>query len=258
MTRYLDTLIAQARGAEPEIKPRLRLRFEPNPFDMPEAIDELSVESESVEPTGLRAADSKPERLPEADDGPHHHDPLRQDSDPGRDIIHHIQEHTERFERIEHHVTERETSHLVQGAVANQTMAPEQPVAQRILGEKPRKAETETSSEPLSQDPKSGHTPEPIHGVSAEIRPHLAEPAIRPESSSPFTVIAEMAASRRDPVEMFQAEAVPEIVISIGVLDIRMTQETAAEHRRPLRSADRRDHSLPLADYLAKRSGGGS
>jgi len=259
MTRYLDTLIAQARGAESQVKPRLRSRFEPDLSYAPELMSEDVLVTERIEPAGPALSTRSPDapfteveaRTPTAKERPA--------PEPGRDTVHHIHEHTERIERIDHYTTERGVpavapKHEPERIIIEQIVERNAPVEDRRLV--PSHEKTEPS--PPSNDRAVGvHVPTRFEDLDPPRRTTERD-QVPSRRSQPLTVLAEVASNRIEPAREPEIAAAPEITISIGVLDIRITQESQNEWRPAPRREERRDNTLPLADYLAKRSGSAS
>ena len=259
MTRYLQTLLAQARGAAPEIKPRIRSRFEPGETATPDILPENFGASDRIEPPSapIRLAPLAPTSPPG--------DLLQASSGPkptpwiDREIIRQIHEHSDRVERIEHRISERDLSRTPFLAAPERTVIVERPPYPATLTDphdtKDRLAETA----PQPHQPVSAPLPSHRNIDAAEAAPTLRseEPPTAAKSPSPSLSRApDFTPARREPTERLENSAAPEITITIGVLDIRLTQDAPAERRPSTPAQNRPDNTLPLADYLAKRSGG--
>ncbi len=256
MTRYLQTLIAQARGAASEVKPRIRSRFEPDDAASPEILAENVGYSARIEQPSapIRTTPTAPPAPPDQ----FWHATTRPDLTPGvdREILRQIHEHTDRVERIEHRVTEREVQRSTPFA------APERAVILHRQAQSAAPARSAVATDLRTATPPPHPTaPEPLPPRRpASTAP--AEPSLRSEDAPaatnpppPRTQTPAPIPTRREPADRFDAPAPAEITITIGVLDIRLTQDAPADRRPSPRAPDRPATTLPLADYLAKRSG---
>jgi hypothetical protein len=259
MTRYLETLIAQARGAEPQIKPRLRSRFEAETPTMTEAAAEDIVRTEPAEPRAATVTATPPSPSTETSAEPVV-PPAQSAAGLNRETVHHILEPTHRIERVERHTVERVVAHAVPPSTPERTIIVER-LAQVPSDGAPRVPE---SGRDVIQPAPSPVTAQPAQPNARSEPPSIEKPALSADSAvptrtaMPLPAAAEVAWERNGAISAGAAQDAPEITISIGVLDIRLTQEAPVERRPLARAQERRDNPLPLADYLARRSGSAS
>jgi hypothetical protein len=271
MTRYLDVVIAQARGAAPQIRPRLRSRFEPEARDSAAGIDEDRAFLDAPPPP----PPSSPSAPPAA---PAHASHLSQ-AVPAAAAAPAIREHTHRVHATTE-VVERRTRDAAPTSASAPDAAPPRTTAlviERVTERRHAHAAAAPSAEgpPPAASPARGSAAEPTPPSQAASAPATASdsaparadarmPAMLPP---PFLMAGQPDGGR--PPSGTAAEAAPaapeppEITISIGVLDIRLLQEgtTDRDHAartQGLRNTERnseRKAPLPLADYLAGRTG---
>ena len=251
MTRYLQTLIAQARGAAPDVKPRLRLRFEPEESGRPDLAREGSYEA--VQPTSAPLIDKFPvEPLQAAAQSVSEYPDTT--PKPERLIVNEIHVQSDRVERIERLITEKE--------VLRQAPAPERTVLLEVPPRLPAEPGVTAKQDPFARAASQPDLTTPQAAAprksneAAFLEPPLRreEPFV-PKPAAHTPTLPEFAAHRRALVDKADPATAPEITITIGVLDIRLTQDAPVDRRTAQRAETRADNTLPLADYLAKRSG---
>ncbi len=263
MSRYLETLIAQARGVEPEIQPRMRSRFEPDMASMAEMIEEPLIDQPSFTIEPAQPLVEKDGSNMRADSQPFLRPPDQPVTEIRRETIRHVHHETERVERIVHH----DTAPATPPRLADQAQATEKIVpVQRAPVLPPQWDDAQPTRMPLISGSSSATDPVPGPGLPEQsVSPRHAterregdDPAVQPLRMIAGLPGPEPIQSRRDLTGLETAPQAPEITISIGVLDIRLTQETAPDRRQPTTAREQRESPMPLADYLARRSGGAS
>ncbi|MCK0195361.1 hypothetical protein MWN34_00385 [Ancylobacter sp. 6x-1] len=261
MSGYLERLVAQARGATPELRPRPRFRFEAEDrgeggFGEIEAENEVSPSppSPAMQPMARSSASLPMENATEP--APQRAPQPTPVTPPAPDLEHPVERivQVERRETTTEHVVERHLHRIERMEVPT-------------VRERPARAEAQPDAPPSPPPPRQTGKPRPDdHTFDAlETAPQPSPPAGRetPHEDAPWPprfVVEPRRASA--PTEQYTistpAEAAPEITISIGVLDIRLTRPEPVAPIRPALEQRREHAAPPLADYLARRSGGGS
>ena len=266
MKGYLVGLIAQAQGAEPTIQPRLRMQFEPER----DAIDTLAETNVEVVPAPVTVDHRRTETVRPTDDPrdlqPHARAPSQNNADsPIRPAGVERVAHTrivERVERVERLVPIPGAPQAPGTVVAREPRATERTVERRVVEPSPLTVVEKSRAMPLPLKPESPHA-----AREAATPPDAAGKTNPPAAASDVPAAqhaALVAEARVAPPERYpsssppQTEAAPEITITIGVLDIRLTQDAEPTRGKPASRAARADTPLALADYLAKRAGGAS
>jgi hypothetical protein len=258
MTRYLEALIAQARGAEPEMKPRLRSRFEPM-TGAPEPLPSDDIDNAPAPAPADIAAGTTGARPAQIASG----EPRQPHSDqpPQEFAITVLKQETrtdsERIERVERQVVERITGASLPipppqiTVVAERSPRPAPPEQTEAL---PARLEAERRT--AEAEPDRAERPRfDASAVPSE------RPPRRDDGAPAHTTAATPAfAFSPQPAHVTERRDIPEtqeITISIGVIDIRLMPETPAAGHRPPRSAtpERRSDVPDLSEYLARRSG---
>ena len=259
MSGYLATVIAQARGAASQVRPRIRSRFEAERGDEtpPTELDgEGFAAPQSVTPPSHAAAPS-PQRAMTTDSAA-----LR----PAPAALPFTAPHAQGVGPVILSKPARPPAAIT----PNVSGAPPIAAAGQRMERTERVERIERTTVVIPSPPPDGRAPAPasaragqrepppVPGVQVVAQP-LPPPVPAPPPSPPAVPAIVAPVAIAPPMRRSApTPAVPEVTISIGVLDIRLTREPEPPRRAAAPPRTTAEPPLPLADYLARRSGSGA